>query len=111
MGLHSGESLCQREGGDEDTCVERGIASVADFEVKYELPGIRKDGSQSDRFAYSDESWCLSVTAEERACDGDNIPRMNSCATGNLLKSGRCLSFLVRNMFHVLRCVLRSFLT
>lgn len=54
--LHAGQSLREREGSDENTCIEGSITAVADLEVEYELPSIGKDGSQSDRFTDSYES-------------------------------------------------------
>jgi len=54
--LHSGQGLREREGSDENTCIERSITAVADLEMEYELPSIGKDGSQSDRFTDSYES-------------------------------------------------------
>jgi hypothetical protein len=49
--VHAHEGLGEREGRDENTGVERGIFSVSEVKLFDECPGVREDGSESNRLS------------------------------------------------------------
>lgn len=54
--IHAHHGLREREGRDEQAGVGGCIFLVADLESLHELPGIRKDRSESDGFSKADNS-------------------------------------------------------
>lgn len=54
---HAGQGLGERKGADEQACIERGIAFVADLEFLDERPSIREDGGEGYGFGEADDGW------------------------------------------------------
>ena len=83
--VHAHQGLGEREGGNEESGVERGIVLVADLESLDKSPGIGKDGGEGDGLCETDDG-CMGVqlvsTGNFSKSSGRNSPRRNSWMVG-----------------------------
>ncbi len=55
--VHAHDGLGEREGGDEEAGVERGILLIADLIPLDEGPGVGEDGSEGNGLSKADNGW------------------------------------------------------